>query len=205
MAGVKIYGVPPTRTFRPIWVAHELGIEHEIVSIDRSTGQNRTPEFLKLNPNGAIPVLVDGDFVLWESMAIDFYLAKKYDNGKGLAPRDLKEEALALQWTLFAVNTLEQPVIDWALNAFVLPQDKRDAKVADAAAAKMQAPLKVLDGALQGKQWLVGNRFTVADLNVAAAAYRLLQMDLAKFPAVDAWLDRCFTRPAALSARKLRE
>jgi len=202
---VKIYGVPATRTFRPIWMAHELGIAHEIVPIDRAAGANRTPEFLKLNPNGAMPVVVDGDFVLWESMAIDFYLVKKYDAGKGIAPRSLEEEALALQWTLFAVNTLEQPAIDWALNAFVLPADKRDAKVAEAASAKMQAPLKVLDGALQGKQFLVGDRFTVADLNVAAAIYRLLQMDLAKYPAVDAWLDRCYSRPAALSARKLRE
>jgi glutathione S-transferase len=205
MAGVKIYGVPPTRTFRPIWVALELGIEHELVPVDRAAGQNRTPEFLKLNPNGTIPVLVDGDFVLWESMAIDLYLVKKYDNGKGLAPRDLKEEALVLQWTLFTVNTLEQPAIDWALNDFVLPADKRDAKVADAALAKMQAPLKVLDDALKTAPWLVGNRFTVADLNVAAAIYRLLQMDLTKYPAVDAWLDRCYARPAAVAARKMRE
>lgn len=202
---VKIYGIAASRAFRPIWMAQELGIAHEIVPVDRSAGANRTPEFLKINPNGAIPALIDGDFVLWESMAIDFYLAKKYDNGKGLAPRTPEEEALALQWTLFAVNTLEQPVIDWALNAFVLAADKRDAKVADAAVAKMQAPLQVLDGALKGKQWLIGDRFTVADLNVAAATYRLLQMELTKFPAVDAWLDRCFNRPAALAARKLRE
>ncbi len=202
---VKLYGIPASRAFRPIWAALELGIEHEIVPIGFADGSNRTPDYLAISPMGKIPALRDGDFVLWESMAIDFYLARKYDNGTGLAPRDAEEEALVLQWTLFAVNNLEQPVIDWAFNAIVLAEDKRDAKVAAAAVDKMQAPLQVLNDALKAKQWLVANRFTVADLNVAAACYRLLKMDLKKFPSVAAWLERCLTRPAALAARKLRE
>jgi glutathione S-transferase len=117
----------------------------------------------------------------------------------------VEEEALVLQSTLFATNHLEQAVIDWALNDFVLPPDKRDAKVAAAAAEKLQAPLKLLNDTLAQRPWLLGDRFTVADLNVAAALYRLLQMDLAHLPVLDAWLDRCLTRPAALAARKLRE
>lgn len=202
---VTIYGVPASRAFRPIWMAHELGLAYDNVPIAFSGGANKTPDYLAINPAGKVPSLRDGDFVLWESMAIDFYLARKYDNGIGIAPRGLEEEALALQWTLFATNHLEQPVIDWAFNAMVLPPAKRDAQVAAAAVEKMQAPLKVLDGALGGRQWLVGDRFTVADLNVAAALYRLLWMELPQVPAVDAWLDRCLTRPAALAARKLRE
>ena len=83
--------------------------------------------------------------------------------------------------------------------------EKRDAKVAEACMESIQAPLKVLDQALAGKQFLVGDRFTVADLNVAATLYRLLTVDLAHVPNVKTWLHRCFERPAALAMRKMRE
>lgn len=202
---VTIYGVAASRTMRPLWAALELGIDfkHEPVGFGETGCRN--PEFRAVNPNGKIPALQDGDFLLFESMAIDWYLVRKYDNGKGLAPRDLEEEARALQWTLWAITEVEKPVIDWAFNAFVWPQEKRDPKIAEACMAAIQAPLKVLDTALAGKQWLVGGRFTIADLNVAATLYRLLQADLAHVPNVQSWLQRCLTRPAALAMRKMRE
>jgi glutathione S-transferase len=202
---VTIYGVAASRTMRPLWMALELGIDFEHVPTAFGEAGSRKPEFMSVNPNGRIPALRDGDFRLFESMAIDWYLAHKFDNGKGLAPRDLKEEALTLQWTLWAVTEVEKQVIEWAFNAFVWPAEKRDAKVAEACMASIQAPLKVLDQALAGKQWLVGDRFTVADLNVAATLYRLLTIDLAHVPNVKSWLHRCFERPAALAMRKMRE
>lgn len=202
---VTIYGIAASRTMRPLWAALELGIAFEHVPVATGPDGSRRPEFQPVNPNGKVPALKDGDFLLFESMAIDWYLVRKYDEGRGLAPRSVPEEALALQWTLWAVTEMERPVIDWAFNAFVWPQEKRDPKIADACMAAIQAPLKVLDAALAGRQWLVGERFTVADLNVAATLYRLLQADLAHVPHVREWLHRCLTRPAALAMRKMRE
>jgi len=202
---VTIYGIAASRTMRPLWMALELGIDFKHEPVAFGEAGSRKPEFMSINPNGKIPALKDGDFQMFESMAIDWYLARKFDNGKGLAPRDVKEEALTLQWTLWAMTELERPVLDWAFNAIVWPAEKRDAKVAEAAMASIQAPLKVLDQALAGKQWLVGNRFTVADLNVAAVLYRLLNVDLGHVPNVQSWLHRCFERPAALAMRKMRE
>ena len=202
---VTIYGIAASRTMRPLWAALELGIDFEHVPVATGPVGSRKPEFQSLNPNGKIPALKDGDLVLFESMAIDWYLVRRYDNGKGLAPRDLREEALALQWTLWAVTEVEKPVLDWAFNAFVWPEEKRDPKIAEASMAAMQAPLQVLEAALAGRQWLVGERFTIADLNVAATLYRLLKADLPHVPNVQNWLHRCLERPAALAMRKMRE
>lgn len=202
---VTIYGIAASRTMRPLWAALELGIDfkHEPVAFGE-TG-SRKPDFLAINPNGKIPALKDGELVVFESMAIDWYLARKYDNGKGLAPRTAEEEAMILQWTFWAMTEVEKQIIEWAFNAFVWPAEKRSAKVADAAMTSIQAPLKVLDRGLAGKEWLVGERFTLADLNVAAVMYRLLQADLSHVPNVQAWLRRCLERPAALAMRKMRE
>ncbi|MGE0151469.1 MAG: glutathione S-transferase family protein [Reyranellaceae bacterium] len=202
---VTIYGIAASRTMRPLWAALELGIDFEHVPTGVGPAGSRKPEFQSVNPNGKVPALKDGDLALFESMAIDWYLVRKYDNGKGLAPRDLEEEALALQWTLWAMTEVEKPVIDWAFNAFVWPAEKRDPKIAEACMAAIQAPLKVLDAALAGKNFLIGERFTVADLNVAATLYRLLKADLGHVPNVQSWLHRCFERPAALAMRKMRE
>jgi glutathione S-transferase len=202
---VTIYGIAASRTMRPLWMALELGIDFEHVPTPSGEAGSRKPEFKSVNPNGKIPALRDGDFLLFESMAIDWYLVRKYDNGKGLAPRAVEEEALILQWTFWAMSELEKQIIEWAFNAFVWPAEKRSAKVAEAAMASIQAPLKVLDQALAGKQWLVGERFTLADLNVAAVCYRLLQADLGHVPNVQSWLRRCLERPAALAMRKMRE
>ncbi|MDF3075513.1 MAG: gst 2 [Alphaproteobacteria bacterium] len=202
---VTIYGVAASRTMRPLWAALELGIDFKHEPIAFGETGSRKPEFRSVNPNGKIPALKDGDLLLFESMAIDWYLVRKYDNGKGLAPRNLEEEAAILQWTFWAMTEVEKQIIEWAFNAFVWPAERRAPKVAEAAMASIQAPLQVLDQALAGKQWLVGERFTLADLNVAAVLYRLLQADLSHVPNVQSWLRLCLERPAALAMRKMRE
>jgi glutathione S-transferase len=202
---VTIYGVAASRTMRPLWAALELGIDFKHEPVAFGEAGSRKPEFRSVNLNGKIPALRDGDLLLFESMAIDWYLVRKYDDGKGLAPRTPEEEALILQWTFWSMSELEKQIIEWAFNAFVWPAEKRSPKVAEAAMASIQAPLQVLDQALAGKDWLVGERFTLADLNVAAVCYRLLQADLSHVPKVQEWLRRCLERPAALAMRKMRE
>lgn len=198
---ITIYGVPRSRTMRPLWMLEELGVPYENVNTN-FTGENKTPEFLKLNPNGHIPVLKDGDTVLFESLAINLYLARKYD--KGLWPRNVEDEGRAYQWSVWAMTELEEPLLTTLLHRRLYPEDQRDPKKAEDAAHRFEKPLGVLDGALAGRQYLLGDAFTVADLNVASvmAWASLAKLDLAKAANVQAWLARCTARPAFARAQQ---
>src|ERR1700757_4831376 len=158
---LKIYGVARSRTFRTLWMAKELGLDYEHAKIDFATGESRTPAHLALNPNGHVPVIDDDGFVLWESMAINFYLAKKYGTGT-LYPTRLEDEARAWQWSFWGMTEVERPVLTALFNRAILPEDKRDTAAADAAEKTLAAPLTVLDGALGQSANLLGERFTVA-------------------------------------------
>lgn len=202
MADLKIYGIAASRAFRVLWTAKEIGVpyEHVLIGFD---GSNKTPEYLKVNPQGKVPTIQDGGFTLWESLAITIYLAKKY--GKGLAPATLEDEARTLQWSFFAGTELDKPILDWARNAILQTPEKRDPAIAAAALKDLESKLATLEMALAGRPYLLGQSFTVADLNVASVMYRLLWGDLSKTPLVKAWLDRCYDRPAAKETRKMRE
>jgi glutathione S-transferase len=203
MSGLRIYGIARTRAFRALWVAKELGLDYEHIPVEIGDAGARTPEFLAINPNGRLPVIVDGGFVLSESLAITLYLAKKHSNG-GLYPGSLEDEARAWQWTFWAVTEVDRGVNIWSLHAVRLPEAERDAAKRDEALSVLKAPFKVLDGALAGRRWLVGNDFTVADLNVAAIVSRAIEMDLSAVPNLKAWLTRCLERPAAREALALK-
>ena len=190
---IKLYGIPRSRTMRPLWMLEELGIPYETEKVS-FINDTRTPQFLKLNPNGHIPVLRDGDLVLWESLAINLYLARKYD--KGLWPKSVDDEGRAYQWSVWAMTELEEPVLTALLHRMFLPQEQRDPKKADDAAERFKQPLSVLEGALAGRQYLLGNTFTVADINVAGvlSGAPLGGLELSKN--VQDWLGRCTGRPA---------
>ncbi len=202
MADTKIYGIARSRAFRVLWAAKELGLAYDHVQIGFA-GSNKTPEYLAVNPLGTVPTLVDGPFKLSESLAINLYLAKR--EGSALYPASLEDEARTWQWTLFAATELDFPILDWARNTTVLAPEKRDPAVAAKALATLAPRLALLDATLQGRPYLLGDRFTIADLNVASVMYRLLWGDLTRTPAAKAWLDRCYDRPAAKEARALRE
>jgi len=200
---LRIYGVARTRAFRALWIAHELGLAYEHLPVEIGDAGARTPEFLALNPNGRLPVIVDGDFVLWESLAITLYLAKKYSAGR-LYPNSLEAEARALQWSFWAVAEVDRGVNIWSLHAVRLPPGERDAKLRGEALKVIAAPFKVLDAALAKKPYLLGAEFTVADLNVAAVISRAADMDLSAWPNLKAWLMRCLGRPTACAALALK-
>jgi glutathione S-transferase len=202
---LKIYGVARSRTARVLWMAKELGLEYEHVKVDFATGETRQPAHLALNPNGHIPVIDDDGVILWESMAINLYLAKKYGAG-GLYPNRLEDEAHAWQWSLWGMTEVERPLLTAMMNRAVFPEDKRDAVAADAAEKTLAQPLWVLDGALAPAAHLLGAQFTVADLNVASilAWARPAQIDMSAFPKVAQWLKNCAERPAARGARQLQ-
>jgi len=200
---LRIYGIARTRAFRAIWMAEELGLAYEHLPIEIGDAGARAPEFLRLNPNGRLPFIDDGGFVLFESLAITLYLAKKYSNGK-LYPGTPEGEAKAWQWTSWALNEVDRGVNIWSLHAVRLPPAERDASKRDEALKVVAAPFKVLDAALATQDYLLGDDFTVADLNVAAVISRAVDMDIAAVPSLKTWLTRCLERPAARKALALK-
>jgi glutathione S-transferase len=204
---LTIYGIARSRAFRTLWMAQELGLSCEHVPVDMADGGTRKPEYLAINPNGHIPAIDDGGFVLWESMAINLYLAKKYGAGPdGLYPQRLEDEARAWQWSFWGMTEIERPVLTALMHRALLPEDKRDAQAAEEAERALGAPLKVLDGTLAATPYLLGARFTVADLNVASILSwaRPARIDLCAVPKVAEWLKTCSDRPAARAARQLQ-
>ncbi len=197
---IKLYGVPMSRAARPLWMLEELGLGYEHIQTNFTTDVQK-PDYLALNPNGHIPTLVDGDTVIWESMAINLYLARKYD--QGLWPKTVEGEGHALQWSFWAVTEVEEPLLTALMNRMFLPENERDPAKAEDALERLQKPLAVLEGALEGKDYLVENRFTVADLNVASVLSwsAMAGSDLSGYPRVRAWAERCSSRPAAAKAR----
>jgi glutathione S-transferase len=203
MASLRIYGIARTRAFRALWVAKELGLDYEHLPIEIGDDGAKSPEFLAINPNGRLPVIVDGDFVLFESLAITLYLAKKHSSGK-LYPATLEGEARAWQWSLWAVTEVDRGVNIWSLHAVRLPPQERNTALREEALRVIASPFKVLDAAVAKQPYLLGNDFTIADLNVAAVISRVVDMDLSAWPHLKDWLTRCLDRPAAREALALK-
>ena len=197
---IKLYGVPMSRALRCLWALEEIGLDYENVAVN-FVEEAKKPQYLAINPNGRIPALVDGDLTLFESMAINLYLAKKYDGG--LQPKSFEDEARAVQWSFWGMTELEPHLLAMLQNRVLLPEDQRDASAAEAGAEALQAPLGVLDGALGDRAYLLGDAFTIADLNVASVLSWAIfvGLDLSGFPRVKAWFDACLGRPAVARAR----
>ena len=203
MSGLRIYGIARTRAFRALWVANELNLRYEPLPIEIGDAGARAPEFAAINPNGRLPFIVDDDFALFESLAITLYLAKKHSNGK-LYPGTLEGEAKAWQWSFWAIAEVDRGVNIWSLHAVRLPPQERNAALREEALKVIAAPFKVLDAALAKTPYLLGDDFTVADLNVAAVISRAIDMDLSHVPNLKDWLTRCLDRPAARAALALK-
>jgi glutathione S-transferase len=198
---ITLYGIRASRAFRCLWMLEELGLDYENVPTN-FVGDNKQPDYLALNPNGRIPTLVDGDTVLWESMAINLYLAEKY--GGKLWPKSIEDRGRAVQWSFWVMTEIEKALLEYLFHSVILPEDQRDAAVPGAAAKQLEAPLAVLDGTLEGRDHLVSDQFNVADLNVASVLSWALMahFDFSAFPNVARWLGACASRPAAQAAMK---
>jgi glutathione S-transferase len=205
MAKLTIYGTAASRTFRTLWMAKELGIDYDHVPVRFRNGECRTPEFKQINPNGHIPAIKDDKVTLFESLAINLYLAKRHPSP--LTPASLEDEARAIQWSMWALTEAEPHIVTVLMNRLMLPEDKRDAAAVSRAEEAIKGPLTVLNDALAGREWLVGKTFSVTDLNVAAviSTTRRVKIDMAPYPNVNAWLDRCLARPACKAADELRQ
>lgn len=201
---IKIYGSPLSSAGRCFWALEELGLSYEVMPLDMRAKEHKSESFLRLNPNGKVPVLVDGDFVLWESMAITNYLVKKHKSP--LAAQNDHEEGLILQWSFWALVELQEPAVSWLIQEFFVPADKRNHQVIEDAKKSLPQLLKVLDGGLQGNSYLVSDRFSVADINVASVVNVLmgLKYDLSSYINVQKWFKNCADRPAFKKISEMR-
>lgn len=194
---MKLYGLGPTRSLRAIWALRELGADFEFIPVNLLAGEAQTPEFLRLNPAGKLPVLVDDDLVLTESAAIVLYLAEKHP-GRGLLPSDLKTRALVYKWVLFAMTELEQPLWRIARHTFLYPEAKRLPADIDLARDDFRQMAAILDSHMQGRCYIVGDSVTAAD---CVTAYLMDWANeenlLGGFPQLRAYMDRMYARPEA--------
>lgn len=205
---LTIYGVYRSRATRTLWLAGELDIAFDHVPVIQARRladpmaadaplNTLTPSYLAINPMGTIPCIDDDGMVLYESMAINLYLARKY--GTSVAPKDAAEDAHMLQWSFFSATEIETNSLKISSTfAEGLADSETGKAVIEVAARMLRRPFRVLEQHLADKDYLVGDRFTVADLN-AAEVVRYAQTHAPLFdahPAVKAWLERCQSRPA---------
>lgn len=196
-----IYGVSGSRAIRSLWAIEETGIEYTHVPTHFFT-DSKTDEYLAVNPNGRIPALTDDGETLFESMAINLYLAKKY--APALYPTDAVEEARAIQWSVWAISEIEPLQMQIVIQKF-FNKDNMDQGIIDAATEQLNRPLAVLDSHLQGRDYLLGDSFTVADLNLAGVMLlmQMAQIDISAYANVAGWTARCYERDALKRAQAL--
>src|SRR5512146_41312 len=201
---LRLYGNPRSRTARCLWMLEEMGEPYELVEKSTRADDLQSDEYLRLNPNARIPTLVDGELVLWESMAINLYLAQKYEGPMHCAAPDVL--GLAAQWSFWAMLETEHLLLDFLNHRAVLPEFARDASYADRDALLLRKPLGVLNDALKERGHLAASEFTVADLNVASILVwgKMGRLDFSPHPHVARWLDACLARPAYGRVRNRR-
>jgi len=194
---MKLYGFGPTRSLRARWALQELDAEFEFVPVNLMAGEHRHPDFLRLNPAGKLPVLVDGDLVLTESAAIVMYLAEKY-GAKGLMPAGLAQRAQAYRWSLFAVTELEQPLWRIAKHSFLYPEDKRLPEDIALAKEEFVAMAAVLERHMDGREFIVGNGMSIADCVTAYVLDWGNEHGLIDgFANLKTYMERMYARPRA--------
>lgn len=204
---ITLYGVARSRASRNIWLLHEMGKDFTHVPVIQAGrlpdpmapgAQINTcsPEFLKVNPTGRIPACdVDG-LVLNESLAINLHLARRF--GGALGPQSVDEDGLMTQWAIWAMTEVEPHTINILYHRVMYPPEARDESVAQAAIAALAHPFAVLDAALAQSPFLVGGRFTVADINMAEVVRYAMPVPalFEAAPHMKAWLAACHARPA---------
>jgi glutathione S-transferase len=194
---MKLYEFAPTRSIRVRWTLQELGVDFEPIRVDLLAGDHRRPEFLRINPAGKLPVLVDGDLVLTESVAIVLYLADKYSD-RGLIPTDLSGRAQVNRWLLFAATELEQPLWRISRHTALYPEEQRLPGDVILASEEFKAMASVLEKHMQGRQFVVSDSVTVADFVVAYTLDWANEDQLMEgFPRLLAYMKRMYARPNA--------
>ncbi|MCB0351142.1 MAG: glutathione S-transferase family protein [Bdellovibrionales bacterium] len=202
---IEIYGSPRSSAGRCYWMLEELGVAYKSMPLDMRAKEHKSPEFLKLNPNGKVPCLKEDDFVIWESMAINSYLADKHQSP--LMGESAEERGLIAQWSYWSQLELQKPLIDIFIQKVFVPEERRDMAVIEKAQKAAPQLFLILDQALANNKYIAGDRFTVADINVASvvAIADEVKMDISNYKNIQAWLSSCKDRPAYQKYESLKK
>lgn len=195
---LKLWGrVTSVNVQKALWALGELGRPFERVDAGLQFGVVDTPAYRAMNPNAKVPVLEDDGFVLWESNAIVRYLCRTYGLGE-LCPADTAGQGLADQWMDWQATTLQAPMGPVFLGLIRTPEAERDRAAIERGAKATEAAVAILDGHLARNAYMLGDRFSMADIAVGAAAARWWKMPVerAPNPNVDRWLGAISERPA---------
>src|SRR5580693_124159 len=165
---MRLFEFSPSRSIRVRWTLQELEVDFDATTVNLIAGEHRQPAFLKINPAGKIPALVDGDHVITESVAIVLYLADKFPDKK-LVPADPKQRAQLNRWLLFTATELEQPLWRITRHTNLYPESKRLPGDVALAREEFTAMAGVLDEHMRGRQFATGSTVTVADFVLAHA------------------------------------
>jgi len=195
---LEIWGRPYSSNVIPvIWTANELGLDYTLQLAGGSFGKLDTEAYGKINPNRMIPSIRDGDFALWESLAIVRYLCDRYGAGT-LSPAEPQMRAIADQWMEWSASRAFMPVIYLFFATVRTQPDARDpAKIASLNKEAYDA-LTILDKHLADRAYVCGDHFTMGDIPIGCVVYRYFNVDVERpaLPHVEAWYDRLATRPA---------
>ena len=201
---IQLYGFSGTRSLRATWALEEAGADYTFIHVDLKQGAHKQPEYLRVNPAGKVPALVDGDLVLTESAAICTYIGEKFP-ASGLVPpaTQVADRAHYFQWCFFAMSELESPLWTMAKHTFVLPEERRMPAIIDTAKWEFARAAELLAQHLEGREYAVGNRFTAADILLGSSLNwaRSNKLPL-ESPVLEAYADRLSARPALMRARE---
>jgi len=198
---MKLFFAANTRATRPRWMLEELGVPYELVPVDLPRREHKQPDYLRIHPMGSLPALEDDGHPMFESAAILMHVADKYPE-KGLAPAPgTPERAEYYQWLMFCMATMEPPLSAYSAHSLFLPELERVPAEAERGRKRFTDIARMLEERLQGREFLVGGRFTAADVVMASILHWAQGMGLlASFPALGAYTQRQLARPAARRA-----
>ncbi len=165
---LKLYHSTQSRSVRPRWLLEEIGAPYEVVRLNLEAGDTKRPEYLAINPNGTVPTLVDGDLVVYESAAICQYLADKFPEKRLAPPAGTPARGLYYQWIHYAMCALEPPLVTIFMHTIRRPEAERIPSLVTEARAQVGTALGVVDRALAGRQYMLGDEFSVADVMIGS-------------------------------------
>jgi glutathione S-transferase len=200
---MTFYYTPMSSATRVHWALEELGVPYDKVKVNLAEGDHKKPEYLALNPNGKVPLLVADGVPIFESLAILFYLGDQYGVEKGLFPKVPSERAEAFKWMAWGAVSITEAITRLMRHTSDrFPDDEKNEKAGQTAKKDLSALLGILDKGLEGREFLLASGFSLADVALASWMPLLgrLGIDMSPFRNVNAWVGRCMTRPALARA-----
>jgi glutathione S-transferase len=202
---ITLYGSPRSSAGRCIWALEEAGVPFTHKDVDMKNKEHKSADYLKINPMGKVPAMVDGEITLFESMAINYYIADTYK--KELLGTNAQEKGLSMQWSFWATSELQPPIIEVFIQKVFVPEDKRDIHLIEKNLNKLPGLLTVLNNSLADRKYLAGNQFTIGDINTASVVSicPMMGVDLEAYPNITSWLRTISERPAFQKYQGLRK